>query len=358
MGFISFFKSLFGKGDETQFISGKEIQSIPSKQQQNSVNNSSDAPMIIDEELLEQLHYKWESAGEIIHELVNQAVYKDKNHLKFLQYLVNLVDQEKIELPVLPDIASRIIKLSFNSDATFTDYVDLVKSDQVIALKLIEVANTPYFRSRSKIQDLNMAITRIGIKGLKELVMMISMRGTIFNHKFYKKEVELIWRNTLFTAMLASKAASQCGIDASIAYTAGLIHDIGQIVIYNAVNGFRKFHNTDEWPDPYFVQRTAMSFHQKLSAFTLNKWDLDDSLIDTIRTHHTPPDDDGPPMAKLLYFSFQTAALIRYYDYPSEFDFLPDFIMVQAKRIGLSAMKTKSIIMEATAQFKELSDMI
>ncbi len=317
-----------------------------------------EVPIEIDEALLEKLQYKWESAQEIIDQLVADVHYQNNDHLKFLQYLVNLIDQERIELPLLPDIVTRMIQLSLDPHATFSDYVDLVKSDQVIALKVIEIANTPYFRGREKIQDLHTAITRIGIKGLKELVIMISVRASIFNHKFYKKEVLSIWEHTLLTALLAANVASYCGVERSKAYTLGLIHDIGLIVVYNAIKGFRKLHTTETWPDPFFIQRVAMSFHQKLSAFTLAKWRIDDELINPIRTHHTLPTDQATPLQKLLYFSFQTATLIQHYNYPTELDTLPDLMILQAKQIELSAVKIKEVIIETTKQFQELNGIV
>lgn len=336
----------------------KSGQIQPQKRSGSQGTRKSENIIVLDENILEELRYKWESADEIIDALLAQSLPKSHENLKFIEHLVNLVDQEKFELPVLPDVAMRIIALSYNKNAEFIDYVNLIKTDQVLALKLLEIANSPLYRGLRQIHDLNLAISRIGINGLKDMVMTLSMKTKVFNHKHYKEKVESVWQTSLLTAMLAAGMANLFNVDPSKAYTMGLVHDIGQIVVYNSINSFRKFYQIKEWPDPFFVHRVSMSFHQQLSAFTLNKWNFDDEIIDLARHHHNVPKSDESNFAKLLYFSYQTSVIINYIDLNEATERVPGILLEQSRKVNIPDDQASEIYLQVIQDFATLKALL
>jgi HD-like signal output (HDOD) protein len=297
----------------------KKIKSQPTKEnnemRSNLLNKSdikkeNDKEIIIDENQLKELIYEWESAEDIINELLKKAYNQTDANIKYIEYLINIIDSEKIEIPLLPDIAVKIIQLSQNPDTALEDYAKLVKTDQTIALKIIKLSNSILYKGIREVNDLNLAISRIGIDELKNLVLMLSLQSKIFNIKEFKNIIKEIWNTSLLTALISSKLATYYGLNPSYAYTIGLTHDVGEVVIFNSVKGYQNFYKNKYKPDVFFIKRIAKSFHQKLSAFTLSHWNFSKEQIEIVRKHHDIPDENSNEYQKLLFISYQTAVIL------------------------------------------------
>ncbi len=310
----------------------------------------------IEQELQKMLNPKIETKEEIIDSLLNETLQINKKNLKFTNYLIELIESNKIELPVLPHVATKILQLSFNSKAEFTDYSNVVKSDSVIALKVIQLANSPLYRGLREITDLNLAISRIGIEGLKEIVIMLSMKMKVFNNKFYKAEVEKTWKFSLITALISSSLAQHLKISPSIYYTIGLIHDIGSIVLYSAVNNYRL---KNEEINSSFISRLSLSFHTKLSYLTLKKWEFKNEQLETVKNHHILPNISSSIDHKILYLAHSVSSIVDSIkdDYNEE-NLFPYEYMVNHSKFTIEAVELYNYVKKAVKSYEEIEKII
>ncbi len=334
------------------------IPNIENKNNQTQIKtvdkNDNKDVFYIDETTLKTIEYKWETSEQIIDDLLKISNAENGKNLKLIEYVVNLIDSEKIELPILPSIATKIISLSYNSKAVFEDYANVVKSDSSIALKVIELANSTYYKGLKDVADLNIAISRIGIEGLKQLIIALSMQSKVFNHPFYKKDVEEIWKNSLFTSLTAASLAQHLKYNISLAYTTALVNDIGYMVIYNSITGFKNFYKTQEWPDSFFVKRICTSFHQKLSAFALNTWNFQMEQIDAVRNHHSIPAKTSSVLEKIIYISNQVTLLAKQFSYIElNYDKL-----IQLSQFDITSEEINKIVLKAKKEFDNLSQIL
>jgi len=352
---MSFF-DIFKKKEKQK----QKINTTPSLQAKNNhiqkPQINKDDELIIDEELLEELIYKWESGEEIIDALIKEASKQTEENVKFIEYLVNLIDSEKLEIPMLPNIVMKILKLSQNPDTELIKYVEVVKSDQAIALKVIKLANSVMYKGIRDVNDLNLAISRIGINELKNLVLMLSLQSKVFNNKEFKELIDEIWKSSLLTSIISSKLAQYYSLDASKAYTIALTHDVGEIIVINSVKGYEQFYKRKYKTDNHFVKRIAQSFHQEISAFTLAHWNFSKEQVDVVRNHHLPPAENSNEYQKLLFTAYQTAIILlnfkfnedNIYNFPYEF-------LIKFSKLPLSEDAFYLLLKASLKEFNELS---
>lgn len=277
--------------------------------------------------------YHAETQGELIQSLMRELNPENKQNIDFIHYFIDLIDQDQIELPVIPAIATKILVLSQNKNASFYDYANLVKSDSVIALKVLKLANSPLYRGIRDVTDLELAISRVGLSGLKDIVMMLSFRMNIFNNKRFKDEIEDAWKHSLITALILSKLAYHYERSPSRYYTLGLLHNLGIIVLLNAIERYRCIYQIQNDFGSDFIKRLGYSFHPRLSAMTLSAWNFDIDEIEVVSNHHTPPTDGSTLGDKMLYLAQSTASSIETIlnDYGMDNFFPYEFMINQAK---------------------------
>jgi HD-like signal output (HDOD) protein len=353
------FWNIFKKKDEqnTKKHTNPSIPKIEISTSNTSSNEGNDSEELnIDDNLLEELVYKWESGEEIIDALLVEANNQTEGNVKFIEYLINLIESEKIEIPMLPDIVMKIISLSQDSNTELRKYVELVKSDQAIALKVIKLANSTMYRGIRDVNDLNLAISRIGVNELKNLVLMLSLQSKVFKNKEFRDFIDEIWKASLLTSILSSKLAKYYSLDQSKAYTIALIHDVGELVVFNSVKGYQQFYKNKYVTDNYFIKRIAKSFHQEISAFTLAHWNFSKEQIDIVRNHHLPPNENSDEYKKLLFIAYQTAIILlnfkftkdNIYNFPYEF-------LIKFSKLPLSEDAFYLLLNDALKEFNELS---
>jgi HD-like signal output (HDOD) protein len=152
-------------------------------------------------------------------------------------------DREKVaeilrnitSLPTLPDVAMKVLEMSERPDVSMRSIGDIVERDPVIATRLLKLVNSPFYGIRREVTSIHQALLILGLSSLRNLVLSSSMTD-LFNSagsvgSFDRRE---LWRHSIATAIAARSLAAKTRLaDSDVAFTAGLIHDVGKIVIYS-----------------------------------------------------------------------------------------------------------------------------
>ena len=202
------------------------------------------------------------------------------------------------EVSSLPDIALRIIELANDPDVEVNDLLEAVRSDPALAMRLMRTVNSSYYALNDKVADLKQAMTLLGLKEVRNLALTTYV-AQMFREKsgYGPYERQGLWRHMLSTAMIARLIARTCRkVPPEEAYLAGLLHDLGLILIDQYVH--RPFCRvidslTDETP-LCEVERRILGFdHARLGEFVAAKWGMPPHLSTAIGHHHAPEAYDG-----------------------------------------------------------------
>lgn len=129
--------------------------------------------------------------------------------------------------PMLPKVAGEVMALAGRPDTTFPQVAECLKQDPMLAGRVMQTAQSALYAGRVKPRNLDDAISRMGIKGLMNLVLEVSLSMKVFRSAHYTDVLESVRKHSLAVAHIARKIAPQLRVDPNLAFTAGLLHDVG-----------------------------------------------------------------------------------------------------------------------------------
>ncbi|MCF6324541.1 MAG: HDOD domain-containing protein [Gammaproteobacteria bacterium] len=203
---------------------------------------------------------------------------------RFVHELLHDIKVNRITLPTLPEVANKIRTMVDNPNASANDLYDTLKLDVALSARLLKLANSPLFRVRKSIEDLNTAITRLGNRNIKNLVTNLVLEQ-MFQSECYSPEVQnklkAQWKYNLRIAAISYfLAKNYTSLNADEAMMAGLIHDIGTLPIIEYAESIPELSS-----NPAALEMLVNKLHTNIGRLILKKWRFPESLI-TVASEH------------------------------------------------------------------------
>lgn len=205
------------------------------------------------------------------------------------------------DLPALPAIVTRVIQLTEDPNSTAKDLSDVLGQDQSLAAKVLRLANSAYYGFPRRINSITDAVVLLGFGTIRSLIMAASVYDVL------KRPVEgyalapgELWRHSQACAMGARLIAQRAKYRSlEQAYVAGLLHDIGKIVLneYMAEAYQKVIEKVMEKQVPFMeVEAEILGFdHSVVGAKVAEKWNLPIELVEAIGCHHRPMQSTSNP---------------------------------------------------------------
>lgn len=263
------------------------------------------------------------------------------------------------ELSPLPQVVFKIHELIRNPDSSAKDIAKLIESDQAIAAKVLRIANSAYYGMPGKISSVQHASVVLGFKTLGEIVTIAGSKGTL-DRKLpgYGYDTKDLWEHSLAVAFGSKIIAGMKNPSlVNEAYTAGLIHDVGKIVldpyILKQKNEIESFMEKEE-KTFLDAEKHFFSFNHAEIAFEIcEKWNFPEYINVAIKGHHNPSNGDSNDLSYILHMADHTARLIGIgYD---EDDFLYELEEGTMDHIGLKQQDISDIVFRITDSMKSFS---
>ncbi len=135
-------------------------------------------------------------------------------------------------LPSAPRVLPRIKLLLSDCNSSLDEIVTLIRLDPAIAAQVVRVSNSVHFGSGASCSNVEDAVGRVGFDQVYELITYsVAAQVLIRPLKVYGIEADDFWKQNIACALAAEALAQQTGQDASMAYTLGLLHSVGMVVI-------------------------------------------------------------------------------------------------------------------------------
>ena len=212
--------------------------------------------------------------------------------------LTTAVKTDKLILPSLPEVALKIRDAVESENSTAQDISDALAQDASLAARLLKVANSPLYRTRNPIEDLQMAVTRLGIRIVRDLVVGLAMKQ-IFQATSDALDVHSrkIWSKSVDAAAISRMMATLVpGINAEQALLAGLIHNIGALpVLVLAENDEELFQDEET------LGRVIYELQGEVGELILRHWEFDDHMIEVVKQCHNFNYDNGEQASYCRY---------------------------------------------------------
>ncbi len=209
--------------------------------------------------------------------------------------LIRDIISNTTSLPVMPEVMIKVQKLVKHPGVSPAQLAKVIEADPAMVTGILKVANSAYYGFRGKVSTIQHASALFGTRRLAELITAMSAGGVLGKAMDgYGFAAGDLWRHSIAVACTASEIASELEADSiDSAYMAGLLHDIGKIILDPYVRErkvlFDQYQATH--PDRCIqdAERDIMGFdHAVIAAILCEKWNLPRAISFGIRHHHHP----------------------------------------------------------------------
>lgn len=199
-------------------------------------------------------------------------------------------------MPLLSAGAARLLKLIVAPEHEMAQVIEVVRTDPVLTARLLRVANSPVIGPIAPIASIDRAVSYLGERMVMSLALAASA-STVLNQTLagYEGEGGELWRHSLFAAFSAQEIMRLAGArsEADIAFTAGLLHDIGKAVVSDFLRGTSGQAvariEKGEIASYLAAEQEALGLDHAEAGFELAaSWQLPAPLPQLIRCHHQP----------------------------------------------------------------------
>lgn len=193
-------------------------------------------------------------------------------------------------IPQFPENIRRIQELIQDQDSSMTDISKQISIDPAMTADVLKIVNSSQFMLPNKVENLLSAVSLIGMKGLRDLILRYGAQKTL---KFEGSKE--LWAHSHFVAFSAYSLAKGRRLSkesAEDAFMGGILHDIGKAVFANIsttlMSRFQSIAKSKDLPTKIIEDLFAGYNHAEIGARIAEKWNFPDTLIDCIRYHHDP----------------------------------------------------------------------
>lgn len=198
------------------------------------------------------------------------------------------------KLPSLPTSVGKVVEVANNLKASPNDLSNVIKVDPVLTAKVLKLINSAYFSMPDQITNLNRAIILLGVNTIKNLAISTAVIGQFSKTKHQLFDMDKYWKHCMAVAVMSKQIAIKMSIDKRFReeyFIAGLLHDIGEIVIVELfpeklepIMGRIQAGLSAEEAEREVIGAT----HSEIGAALGRHWKISENLIAVVEEHHDP----------------------------------------------------------------------
>lgn len=191
------------------------------------------------------------------------------------------LEANRLDLPTLPDMAIKIQNLIDDPNVSADKIVNLLSSDPAISMYIIKAANTAALSNITPVSNLRNAISRLGYRMLRSIVMNVTMTK-LFQARspLVNQQLKALWKHSREVAAISYVLAQQQRhLKPDQAMLAGLVHDIGALPLYLYADRYHAHL------DQTTLEGLIRKFSTVIGTRLLQSWNFPDELVDVVAGH-------------------------------------------------------------------------
>lgn len=213
------------------------------------------------------------------------------------------------DLPLVPQVALEIQNQLAQPNVNMQKVARMIETDPGIASKVLRIANSAYYGASGKTSTISQACLLMGIKGLSEVVLLAGTEKALSGKlPGYGYDAGELWKHSLAVAF-GSKILAQRNRPglSSAAHTAGLIHDIGRIILDPYIKERKqRIEVYMQEQEKTFIDAEIEFFgfsHAEVAAEVCSSWKFPELITKAIHYHHNPAGSNGDLLANILHLA-------------------------------------------------------
>lgn len=263
------------------------------------------------------------------------------------------------DLVSLPDIAIQINALVEDLHSTAGDIATVISTDPSLTARLLRVANSPFFGLSTRVATVDRAVTVVGAKPIRDLVIATCAVRSFKGIPNTLVSMDDFWYHSLYCAIIARLLGRNRKLPhADSLFVAGLLHDIGQLVIFNRKPEAAREIMRLSMEDPHDMdinqaEKEVLGFdHADVGGLLLHNWHLPPLLEECVALHHRPADAKTfPTEVAIVHIANVIATLAEINS--THLEDVPAIEPGAWKQAGIREEMLEPVMREAQRQFRD-----
>ncbi len=243
-----------------------------------------------------------DDSGKVVYTPIAEKESSDLDGSDLKRKILNSVK----DLPPMPKIIYKAREVMADEKSGFKDIAEVIETDQAIAAKVLQVANSAYYGLSGMVSSIHQASVVLGHKTLEQLITMVSATSLLGSHlKGYRMGSGALWQHSLAVALcsrlIAQNRAPSMENDA---FSVGLIHDAGKLALDRYLLERKSQVDQVLASGVTFleVEKQVFGFdHTELASDLCTKWKLPENHVSAMRYHHDPGASNGNQLAYIVH---------------------------------------------------------
>lgn len=209
------------------------------------------------------------------------------------------------QLPSLEPVIVRLLESFDHGDPDANALSHDIAQDQALVARVLRLANSPFYGLQSRVDSIREAVMVLGFRNIRAAVVAIAVTRCFVNRHVPGFDAAHFWRHSMAVGIVAREIARYCRRPTEIAFAAGIVHDIGVLVLMSvapkemaAVLDYGRTHRCMIRDAEQAVLGTS---HPEIGACLAERWAFPISLRDAIQHHHDPEDATADSLANLVH---------------------------------------------------------
>jgi putative nucleotidyltransferase with HDIG domain len=225
-----------------------------------------------------------------------------------------------LRLPPFPQVAVRVLQLVNNENVSLHQLSDLISSDPAFASEVLTIANSALYSPRFPASSILQAIAALGANNLQGLCLTVGVRAYL-GKSLGHPAMQAIWRHNLACALIAEQLAASGSLDKDVAYTSGVMHDIGRLALTSVRPKEYALLLSKHHGSPASIlqgERELFGWdHCETGRQLIEDWKLPTDFEAIVAEHHSPRPIDGAwDMDELINLSCRMADAAGFAAFP------------------------------------------
>jgi HD-like signal output (HDOD) protein/two-component sensor histidine kinase len=219
---------------------------------------------------------------------------------------------ESAKVPTLPQALLRLIRLTDDDATTMTELAQAVEQDPGLCARILTAANSPGLRRGTELRSVAHCLTSLGTRLIRSIATCIAMQS-VFDRRYdsIKPDLADYWRHSIRVAEGARELAVVTGYaNVDEAYLAGLLHDVGELLLLSAHGGTyaQMLSGAVDESGLAMIETERLGVHHgEVGAWLVDRWKFDFAIGDGILFHHASADEiaTADPLPQIVWLAHE-----------------------------------------------------
>lgn len=272
------------------------------------------------------------------------------------QLSLQQVTENLKDLPTLPAVVMELLNSLDQEDADISLLAKKVTQDLALTAKTLRYANSPFYSTLIKVTTIQQAISLLGMTTVKQMVLSAALSGCFPENNCQGFDHRAFWRHSNAVAFISKLIARRMKFNEDVAFTAGLLHDIGLLALvslypkqFEEVIAYKKTGVATQFE----AERKILGIdHAAIGEALAMEWNFSDVMKHAIGGHHEPDKTGVGFLASIIHVADGIAHMLNRSDAPTTQAISVSLISWNSLNLDQASLDT--LIEEANIKLKKI----